>query len=216
MELAINTRELTGKKVATLRTQGLVPAVIYGKHLAQPIHITCDKNAFIKLYKAGGSSVAVTLKGEKIKELALIQDIQLDPVTDYVLHIDFHAVKADEKVTTSVPIVLTGISPIEKVWEGRVQLVKDTVEVEAFPQDLPKEITFDISGLDHIHQTVHVSDLTLSDKITILDEDEETIITVVGLIEEEVEEEATTDAAGNPIGGDDAEEAKEKSEEDKE
>lgn len=145
MELAITTRELTGKKVASLRTQGLVPAVVYGKHLKAPIHITFDKNEFIKLYKVGGSSVALTLKGDKVNELALIQDIQLDPVTDYVLHVDFHAVKSDEKVTTSVPVVLVGISPIEKVGEGRVQLVKDTVEVEAFPQDLPKEIVFDIS-----------------------------------------------------------------------
>ena len=76
--------------------------------------VSVDKNAFIKFYNEEGTSTAVTLKGDKIKELVLVQDIHLDPVTDYILHVDFHAVKADEKVTADIPIILEGISPIAK------------------------------------------------------------------------------------------------------
>ena len=201
MELAIITRELTGKKVASLRKQWQVPAIIYGKHLKNPLVIACDKNAFLKAYASWGSSTALTLTWSKIKELALIKDIQLDPVTDYVLHIDFHAVKADEKVTTQIPVVLIGIAPIEKLAEGRVQLIKDHLEVEAFPQDLPKEITIDISALDKLHQTIQIKEIVVSKNITLLEDPEETIITVVAFAAEEIEEVATTDAAGNLLDG---------------
>lgn len=68
--------------------------------------VTVNKNEFIKFYDEKGTSTALTVKGDKIKELVLIQDIQLDAVTDYVLHIDFLAVKSDEKVTADIPVVL--------------------------------------------------------------------------------------------------------------
>jgi len=199
MELTIQRRDVSGKKVQALRNAGIIPGIIYGKHLDAPIMISCDKNAFIKAYKSGGSSTAITLTGEGFKELALVQDIQLDPIQDYVLHIDFHAVKADEKVTVEVPVVLTGASSIEKLGEGKVQLVKDTIEVEAFPQDLPHDITIDISTIATINDVIFVKDVTISDKVTILSDPEQALVTVV-VIQEEVETvDETIDPAGNSI-----------------
>jgi len=199
MELTIAHRDITGKKVKALRKESLIPAIVYGRHLEKPIMISCDKNAFIKIYKAGGSSTAITLKGENMKELALVQDIQLDPISDYVLHIDFHAVKADEKVTVDVPVVLTGLAPIEKLGEGRVQLVRDTIEVEAFPQDLPHDITIDISTIITLNDVVFVSDLVVSSKVEILTDGEQAVVTVVSLIEEEEEVIETEDAAATAV-----------------
>lgn len=200
MELTIAHRDVTGKKVKALRKASLIPAIVYGRHLEKPIMITCDKNAFIKIYKAGGSSTAITLKGENMKELALVQDIQLDPINDYVLHVDFHAVKADEKVTVSVPVVLTGLAPIEKLGEGKVQLVRDTIEVEAFPQDLPHDITIDISAIATLNDVVFVSDLVVGSKVQILTDGEQAVLTVVALTDE-VEEETTgtEDAAATAV-----------------
>lgn len=192
MELAVTKRTQTGKKVASLRAQWLVPAIIYGKHVKEPIMVTVNKNEFIKLYDEEWTSTAITLKWDKVNELVLIQDIQLDSVNDYVLHIDFHAVKSDEKVTADIPVVLEGISPVVKSGIGRVQIVNDTVEVEAFPQDLPKEFVVDISPLENLHDTVHVKDLILDKKVEILSDPEETIVTVVEFVEE-VEEDETTD-----------------------
>jgi large subunit ribosomal protein L25 len=209
MELTIAHRDVTGKKVKALRNEGLIPAIVYGRHLEKPVMISCDKNAFIKIYKAGGSSTAITLKGESIKELALVQDIQLDPINDYVLHVDFHAVKADEKVTVEVPVILTGLAPIEKLGEGRVQLVKDTIEVEAFPQDLPHDITIDISAIATLNDVIFVSDLVVSDKVQILTDGEQAVVTVVSLTDE-VEEESTgsDDAAATAVAAKKEEEKK--------
>lgn len=92
----------------------MVPGIVYGKHLESPIAVACPKNDFIKKYKEAGYSTPLTLEGDKINQLVLIQDIQLDPVSDVLLHIDFLAIKADEKVTTEIPLILAGESPIEK------------------------------------------------------------------------------------------------------
>ncbi len=199
MELTIAHRDVTGKKVKALRQASLIPAIVYGRHLEKPIMISCDKNAFIKIYKAGGSSTAITLKGENMKELALVQDIQLDPINDYVLHVDFHAVKADEKVTVEVPVVLTGLAPIEKLGEGRVQLVRATIEVEAFPQDLPHDITIDISSITTLNDVVFVSDLVVSSKVQILTDGEQAVLTVVSLADEVEETTGTDDAAATAV-----------------
>jgi len=199
MELTIQRRDITGKKVQALRKANLVPGIIYGKHLDAPIMISCDKTAFIKAYKQGWSATAITLKGDSVKELALVQDIQLDPVNDYVLHVDFHAVKADEKVHVSVPVVLIGASSVEKLGEGKVQLVKDTIEVEAFPQDLPHDVTIDISTIATINDVVFVKDIDLGNKVSVLTDPEQALVTVV-VIEDEVEStDESVDPAGNAV-----------------
>ena len=186
MELAVTSRQ--DKKAKELRKEGLIPGIVYGKHLKEPLAVACKRNDIIKKYKEAGYSTPLTLTGDKLDQLVLIQDIQVDPVSDLLLHVDFLAVKADEKVTTEVPIKMTGESPIEKLWEGKIQLLKDFIEVEAFPQDLPHDITIDISVIKTMNDTIFVKDLKVSDKVEILDDLEQPIITVVKLAEEEVEE----------------------------
>ena len=126
----------------------------------------------------------------------MIQDIQVDPVTDVLLHIDFLAVNKDEKVTTEIPVKMIGESPIEKLGEGQVQLVKDFIEVEAFPQDLPHDVTVDISNIKTVNDTIFVKDLKFSSKVTVLDDADQAIVTVV--VSEETEEAAPADATATP------------------
>lgn len=191
-ELAVDIRTTFGKKLNALRKTGKVPAVIYGKHLKAPVSVLLDKNAFLKAYKAGGTSTAITLTGEKLKELVLVADVQLDPVGDFVMHVDFHAVRSDEKVTAEVPVVLTGTSLVEKNAEGRVQIILATIEVEAFPQDLPHNVEVDISNLAHVHDVVFVKELKFSDKVEVLTDAEQAVVTVMALSEEEVTNEASS------------------------
>lgn len=194
MELKVNIRKETSKQEnRKLRKSGNVPAIIYWKHLKTAVQVSCLKNDFIKRFKDAGYSTPITLSGEGIDELVLIQDIQLDPVSDVVQHIDFLAVKKDEKVKTEVPIVLFWESTIEKSGEGRIQLIKDFVEVEAFPQDLPHDIKIDISKIERVWDTVFVKDLEISKNVKVLDDLEQPIITVVSL-EEEVEKAPVTEA----------------------
>jgi len=192
MKLNVNIRQ--GEKSKDLRKEGNIPAIIYGKHLSAPVSVFCKKNDFIKKFKQAWYSTALTLEGKWVEELVLVQDMQLDPVSDIVLHVDFLAVKKDEKVSTEVPVILVGEAPVEKLGEGKIQLVKDFVEVEAFPQDLPHDIKIDISVIATLNDVVFVKDLKLSDKVKILDDMEQPILTVVTLAEE-VEEEAPVETA---------------------
>ena len=201
MELIVTSRQ--NKKAKDLRKEGLIPCIVYGKHLKDPIAIACKRNDIIKKYKEAGYSTPLTLTGDKLDQLVLIQDIQVDPVSDILMHVDFLAVKSDEKVRTEVPLKLVGESPIEKLGEGKIQLVKDFIEVEAFPQDLPHDIVIDISVIQTMNDTIFVKDLKVSDKVRVLDDPEQAIVTVLTLAEEEVEAapvatatEGTTPAAG--------------------
>lgn len=190
----------------------MVPCVVYGKHLQAPLVISCVKNDLIKKYKEAGYSTPLTLEGDNIKELVLIQDIQIDPVSNVLLHVDFLAIKADEKVTTEIPVVLTGESLLEKSGDGIVQLVKDSIEVEALPQDLPHNISIDISGIKTTNDSIFVKDLKLSDKVTILDDLEQVIVTAMSTQWEEVE---ATPTEGEATEGQAAAEGDEKKEEEK-
>lgn len=196
MELKVNIRKETSKQLnKQLRKEGNVPAIVYGKHLKSAIQVSCLKNDFIKRFKEAGYSTPITLSWDGIDELVLIQDIQLDPVSDVVLHIDFLAVKKDEKVKTEVPVVLIWESPIEKLWLWTIQIVKDFVEVEAFPQDLPHDIKIDISKIENAWDTIFVKDIEVSKNVKILDDLEQPIIAVVSLDEEEAAPTTETAAA---------------------
>ncbi len=187
MKLAVKAREITGKKVRNLRRQGLIPAIVYGKHIAQPVKISCVKNDLLKIYRTAGYTTPVELIGD-MDQLVLIHSLQLDPISDEMITADFLAVSRTEKVKANIPLVLAGESQIEKLNEGRVQLVKDTVEVEAFPQDLPSQIEIDIAKIQTINDVIFVKDIEVPKKVEITDDLELPVITVVVLSEEGTEE----------------------------
>mgnify|MGYP000845935851 FL=1 len=191
MKLTVQVRTATGKKVKNLRKEGQLPAIVYGKSLENPVLLSCVKNDFIRVYREAGFSTPIELTGA-IDQLVLLQDMQLDPVSDEVLTVDFLAVNANEKVSASVPVVLIGESKVEKLNEGKVQLVKDVVEVEAFPQDLPHNIEVDLASVESVNDVIFVKDLKVSNKVTILDDGEQPIVTVVELADEE---ESSSDVA---------------------
>lgn len=193
MKLTVQVRTATGKKVKNLRKEGQLPAIVYGKSLESPVLLSCVKNDFIRVYREAGFSTPIELIGA-IDQLVLLQDMQLDPVSDEVLTVDFLAVNANEKVSASVPVVLIGESKVEKLNEGKVQLVKDVVEVEAFPQDLPHNIEVDLASVESVNDVIFVKDLKVSNKVTILDDAEQPIVTVVELADEE---ESSSDAASS-------------------
>ena len=186
MKLSVKKRDIHGKKVKNLRAQGLVPAVIYGKHV-QAESISCVKNDLLKVYKACWYSTPVELTGD-VDHLVLINSLQLDPVSDEIISADFLAVSRTEKVAAKIPVVTFGESQLEKLNEGKIMLIKDEVEVEAFPQDLPSKFEVDISVLETVNDVFFVKDLKVSDKVTILDDPELPILTVSVLEDESAEE----------------------------
>ncbi len=198
MKLTVTSRQ--DKKAKDLRKEGLIPCIIYGKHLSTSLAVACKRNDLIKKYKEAWYSTPITVSGDGIDQLVLIQDIQLDPVSDVLIHVDFLAVNKDEKVTTEIPVKMIGESMVEKLGEGKIQLLKDFIEVEAFPQDLPHDVTIDISAIKTINDVIVVRDLKFSDKVEVLDDPEQAIVTVL-IITEEVEEAPVAAVEAAPVAG---------------
>ena len=204
MKLSVKKREIHGKQVKNLRAQGLVPAVIYGKHVKAE-SISCVKNDLLKVYRAAWYSTPVELTGD-VDHLVLINSLQLDPVSDEIISADFLAVSRTEKVSAKIPVVTFWESQLEKLNEGKIMQIRDEVEVEAFPQDLPSKFEIDISVLETVNDVFFVKDLKVSDKVTILDDPELPILTV-SVLSDETEEEQTQDAATTEAAAPAAEEA---------
>lgn len=144
------TRSLTGKGAArTLRRSGNVPAVIYG-HDRPSEAVTVETLALSKLL--GSISAATTIVDVTVDQRApvkaLIREIQRDPLRPVnILHLDLYEVKADEKVTVSVPVRLTGIPDGVRNFGGVLDQVLYSLEVEVLPADIPDHIDLDVTNL---------------------------------------------------------------------
>lgn len=211
----LQPREVVRKGLNSLRRSGNVPAVIHD-HGKDSILVMGNNIALDKVYKQAGKHHAVQLKLSGGKEhLAIIKQVDFEPKKHTIQHIVFQAIKQNEKVQTEVPVVLEGDIPAEK--SGYMVLTNvTTVEVEAFPKDLPDQIVLDPSKLVEIGDKLHVSDLTVPSGVTILTEPETTIALVeetkAQMSEESAEEEsaeASESAAETDQKPESAEETKE-------
>lgn len=178
--LKAEPRKLTGRKVSTLRTQGILPANIFGNKIkSTSIQINFDE--FKKAYKEVGETglLNIQVSGEKEDRPVLVANIQREPVSDTYIHIDFHQVDLKEKVEAKVPVELTGESPAEKQSIGTVVQYIDEIEVEALPTDLPEKFTVDISKLVEVDQAIYIKDLEIDKKKVEIKTDVESILVKV-------------------------------------
>ena len=183
MELKVSKREVSGKKVAGLRKQSIVPGVIYWKNMKEPIMVQVDKNSFLKAYHKAWQSAVIQL-ADGAKNLVLIKELHIDPVTNNVLNVSFLDVKANQAIVASIPVVLTGESIVTKQNIWNIDLVKDSIQVEALPFDLPQEISLDISHFQGLDDWLFVRDIDLWKKVTILDDSELPVVVVTAKVEE--------------------------------
>jgi large subunit ribosomal protein L25 len=176
INLNVKKREIFGKKVKKLREKNIIPANIYGSKI-KSIAIQIDQNDFEKTYKEAGETNIVYLKVDEKKEKpTLIVGVQLDPVTQKILHIDFRQIDLTQKVTAQIDLELVGKSPAEQ--EGLVIVtLKDSVEVEALPTNLPEKIEVDIKNLEKIGDTITIADLKVDKtKVEILLDKKEIVV----------------------------------------
>ena len=158
--LQVAMRDANGVKPGKLRAEGFTPAVVYGAEIA-PQTVQIESRELDRLLARGGASHLVNLEGEKFaKTRVLIREVQRHPVRREVLHIDFVRVALGQKIRMAVALHLVGESPA--VEEGAILLQNvDSVEIECLPDSLPSFIEVDISGLVHIHDRIHATDLKL-------------------------------------------------------
>jgi large subunit ribosomal protein L25 len=188
--LKASKREVTGKQVRALRRAGQLPAVIYGRHIENPISISLDTRDTTRILAKVSSSSLVTIDIDGKEIPTLIREKQRDYIKNRLTHIDFLAVSLTEKLTASVSIELTGMSLAVKDFNAVLVTGLDQIEVESLPSDLPERIVVDISSLLKVGDAIHVKDIILSDKIKVLSSPEEMIVIATAAKVEEVVEAA--------------------------
>lgn len=198
MDLTVKTREIVGKKVRTLRREGLIPAELYG-HGLENIHLSVPAKEFSKTFKEAGENTVVNLiieksvEGKGISHPALIHDVKRDYLTDEIEHVDFYQVKMDEKITAKIPLEFVGVSLAVKEKGGILNKSMFEIEVEAFPQDLPHRLTVDISALDDLNKTIYVRDIAVPKGVKFLIDEATAVATATPPVAEEEKVEAPVD-----------------------
>jgi large subunit ribosomal protein L25 len=184
MELAVEKRD-TKAKIGTLRKQGVLPAVIYGRsHEATAISV--DEKAFEKIFRAAGESTVITLTGLGAPSDALIHEVAVHPVSGLALHADFYAIQKGQTVTVSIPFEFEGVSEAVKSKGCILVKVMHELELECEPKNLPQHIIVDISALESADDKITVGDLKLPANVKI-SADKDEIVAMVTEAKEETE-----------------------------
>lgn len=213
----VSSRDLVGSgKSGQLRRQGKVPANLFGLG-KESVPLVVDPVSFRRFLDEHGENTLTYLKIDdgKKEEPVLIEEVQREKMTNTISHVSFKRVSLKEKVKAEIEIELIGEVEIKGAV---VSLVKDNVEVEALPTDLPDVFQVDISGLTEVGQVISLNDLQFdrSKVELILGEEEDAAeipVVIVQAVKEEKEEEPVTETAETTEGGE--EEKSEESSENK-
>jgi len=170
-ELSVTPREVTGKKVATLRRSGVLPANVYG-HAVDSVSVqlnTVDLEHTIRAI-AANEVIDLHIEGERAARPVVIHHIQRHPLNSSLIHADFYQVSLREKMRADVPLVLVGTSNAVEIYNGTLLTGMETVHIEALPLDVPSHIEVDISAIKELDGAIHVRDLKVPANVTVLAE----------------------------------------------
>jgi len=197
--LDIKRREKTGKEVAKkLRREGYIPAVLYGHRGTR--NLSVKELDFKNLFEEIGEHSIISLKiedGEKAE--VIVKDFQLDPVKRDIIHVDFFEIERGKLLRTEVPIKVEGTSKGVKKG-GILEVFLRDLEIECLPKDIPDSISINIEELD-LGDSLHVKDLKISPKITLLSNPEQVVVTIgtpTVIMAPVVEEEKVAEEVGAP------------------
>lgn len=190
LSLNAEERQTLGKKVKKLRRDGQLPGHVFGKGV-ETEHVAIDSKTFLKTFAQAGETGLIDLKiGQDKVRPVLVRDVQHDPITGSLIHVDFYQVNLTEKVQVPVPLEIVGDEPESvKLGEAIVLQTLNEVEVEALPTDLVEKIEVDISTLKNIDDSITVTQLNYDrDKLMILVEQEEIVVKLAPAVSAEMEE----------------------------
>ena len=207
--LNLDERTLHGKKVAKLRREMIVPGVVYGAGF-EPMSVQANQQLVDKVYKSAGKHAPVHITVGSQKKIAMIKDVDVDPLKNNVRHISLHAVKQNEKVEAEVPVHLIGEGESAAEKAGLIVLqALDKLEVKALPMDLPDALEVSIVDLAEAGDRVTVADIKLPANVELIDEaanqqhdDDEESHSVTELVVASVYEPSALAAQNDAAGGD--------------
>lgn len=171
ISLKLDERTVQGKKVKQLRNDGLVPAVVYGPGV-EPINVQAEYNVIAKVYRQAGTHAPVQLTIGSKKKIAMIKDVDVDPVKGTMRHVSFHAVKASDPVVAEVPVQLVGEEDSPAKQAGLVILQNlEKIEVKALPMDLPEAIEISVAELKEAGEKVTLAAAKLAEGVEFVEHD---------------------------------------------
>jgi large subunit ribosomal protein L25 len=192
--LNVLTRQEVGKKAARqLRRTGAVPGIYYIRG-ENSIPVTVDEKALRSVLLSKANVVDLNF-GNGHNAKCVIREIQWDPLSSRALHVDLMGIKLTEKLTIAVPVRFAGTAAGVKEG-GTLQAMLRELEIECLPLDIPEDVPIDVSGLN-IHDAVHVADIKI-EKVKILNDPEQVIVTVLPPRLEEAPAAAPTEEAAEP------------------
>ncbi|MGQ9713916.1 MAG: 50S ribosomal protein L25 [Anaerolineae bacterium] len=185
-KLEVEPRPVVGKKVRRLRAEGWIPAVLYGDVKPMPLQIRGTTWRRFTA-SAGRGLIELHVQGQQKPYLALVREVQRDPITHQVWHVDFQQVSLTEILRVEVPVTVVGASPVVERGDGILLTGLTHLEVECLPSAIPSGIEVDASALKAVGDSITVADLVLPEGVKVIAEADEMILTVVpaGVPEEE-------------------------------
>lgn len=205
IELAAQLRSVTGKKVKGLRSEGLMPLVVYGRK-TESIPIQAAATEVARAFaRSGGQLITLTIEGENEPRMVLPRDIQRDFITGAFLHADLYQVDITETVQIEVPLSMVGEPALVASGEAVLSVVLNSVEIECLPTDIVQSVEVDTSSLITMDDAIHVRDLVVPDGIEVLTDGDEMIARLQYIVQEEEEEEEEEEVFGLAPSVDDVE-----------
>ncbi len=215
-QLSLNKREAAGKKLRSLREEGMVPSVVYGGEM--PIMTVSNYNETEKTLRAVGYHSPVELDLDGAAQLAIVKNIDIDPVSRRIMNVEFQAISADKVVEATTPIKVMNYDQSEAAKKHFVlQQVLEEVDVKARPSDLPQELVVDAKSLAGTDDKLTLADLEMPEGVELSDKELALATAVATVYDPAVEAaareaEETTENAEDEAEGSEAEKTGEASE----
>jgi large subunit ribosomal protein L25 len=179
IDLSAEPRSVVGKKVKQLRAAGKIPANLYG-HGIESTAIQVDTKALQDVLRHATSTTLINLKvgSRALARPVFVRDVRWGLIKREPLHVDFFAIRMGEKMRATVPLVLSGESPVARSTELMLLHPYSSVPVEGLPGALPEALAVDISHLEESDQTIFARDIQLPEGVTLLLDPDELIVKV--------------------------------------
>ena len=170
-KLTLEKRECSGKKLKSLRAKGLIPSVVYGGK--EPVNTVSEYVATEKVLVKAGYHSPVDLDIAGKKQMAIVKDVQIDPVSRKIVNVEFQAISAKEAVTATTPIVIVDFEASEasKTYHFAMTQVLEEIEVKAKPADLPSSLDIDASKMETLDDKLTVADIKLPEGVEFADKE---------------------------------------------
>jgi large subunit ribosomal protein L25 len=170
-KLALSKREITGKKLKTLRASGMIPSVLYGGK--EPILLSSEYVATEKVLSGAGYHSPIDLDMDGKAKLAIVKDVQIDPVSRKIMNIEFQAISASKRVEATTPVVIVNFEESEasKIYHFAMTQAIEELDVKAKPADLPKELVVDASGLKDVDDKLTIENIVLPSGVELADKE---------------------------------------------